>query len=549
MSDFEVSFGGDTSDLVRSLAQLSAAVDRTNANLDQTAAGSSRTSAQLEQLNRSVLSANDGMFDMNNIAADAAGALGVFGVAGIDLENPLTSIATLAKEAADAFVEYAGEVRQLSLSTGLAAEEASALIQASDDVGISADTLAKGFRRLIAEGITPSIDTMADLADEYNAIQDPVARTQFAIERFGPKAGPEMARLLAQGSDAIREMTDEAKTLGLTLDEEAVQAARNYEIALDNLGDRWQALQMQFGQVVVPALTAVTDAASTGFDMFEDYALAVGRLSMAISPLTLLLDDNQRASIEAGLASDSLVGFIGGVTDAFGDQTQAITDQRDASLDLEEATGDLQEAEEDRAAAQQSAAGVWRDAIQALKDANIAASEKLAIEARMRVMSGELSQDQATLTARVNDLTKMYADGKITAAEYTDILAEVAGTAGGAGAQLAILRDRINEIQSKEVTITYRIQRVGGDPPPGAGDVGIGPDAPPDQQGPSQPPPGPADPPQPPGQPQMIRGAVAGGISSTVIINQAYNTAMIRRTVELAIADAAAIASARRRPR
>ena len=43
------------------------------------------------------------------------------------------------------------------------------------------------------------------------------------------------------------------------LDQAAVDSAREYETAVDNLGDKWEVIKIKVGQDVVPVLTQVAD--------------------------------------------------------------------------------------------------------------------------------------------------------------------------------------------------------------------------------------------------------------------------------------------------
>lgn len=187
--------------------------------------------------------------------------------AGLDIvSNVGGKVVDFLKDSVESTVKYAAEVRDLSRAIGANAEESSALIQVADDVNVSVGTLEAAFKAAIKKGIQPSIENLSKLSDEYNAINDPVKRSQFAMEKFG-RAGLDMAKLLEQGGDAIRSAAKEAKQFGLTLDDKAVQAARDFEIQLDNMGDRFEALKLKIGQAAVPALNSFFDTLSKGLDV------------------------------------------------------------------------------------------------------------------------------------------------------------------------------------------------------------------------------------------------------------------------------------------
>ena len=83
------------------------------------------------------------------------------------------------------FADYGKEVESVSRKLGITAEEASKLIQVSDDLEVDYSVLTQVMKEGLKDGIVPSIDGIADLAKEYQAIADPAKRAAFATEKFG----------------------------------------------------------------------------------------------------------------------------------------------------------------------------------------------------------------------------------------------------------------------------------------------------------------------------------------------------------------------------
>ncbi len=218
--------------------------------------------------------------DLNKTGGAATGAKFSF--------TELSSALGLAKQAYGAIkgaidatispvVELAGQVREMSRTIGSSAEESSKLIQAADDVGISAGSLKDALEAAIRKGVKPTIAGIADLADEYNAIQDPIERTRFLMENFG-RSGADLAPLMEQGAAGIKAMGDEAEALGLVMDEAAVKSARNYEIAIDNLADAALGFKIALADEAIPALTGMANGISTNLKISKlwNEALAAG---------------------------------------------------------------------------------------------------------------------------------------------------------------------------------------------------------------------------------------------------------------------------------
>ena len=156
-------------------------------------------------------------------------------------------------------VRYAAEVRELSRTIGASAEQASMLIQAADDVGISAQSVQGALEAAIRKGISPTIEGIAKLATEYNAIQDPIQRTEFLFDKFG-RSGADLAPLMQLGARGIREAGEAARETGQVLSQEGVASARQYEIAMDDLSDRIEGLKIKLSMGLIPVLTRATDA-------------------------------------------------------------------------------------------------------------------------------------------------------------------------------------------------------------------------------------------------------------------------------------------------
>lgn len=191
-------------------------------------------------------------------------------------------------------VAYAAQIRELSRTIGASAEESSKLIQAADDVGIEVGTIQAAMEAAIRKGVRPSIDGLAELANRYNDIQDPITQTKFLMDNFG-RSGADLAPLMKLGSAGIREAGEAALETGQVMSEQGVASARQYEIAMDNLGDRVEGLKIKLGTSLIPALTSTMDRQnnalavmqllqqgfSTGKLLVGDYATAIRHLESA----------------------------------------------------------------------------------------------------------------------------------------------------------------------------------------------------------------------------------------------------------------------------
>lgn len=157
-----------------------------------------------------------------------------------------------------ASLQYAEQVRQLSKLSGESAESTSRMIQVLDDYKVSAEDVSTATRAMTQNGITPNIQAIAKLSDEYLAIQDPMERNKFIIENLG-RSGLQWVDVLNQGSDALLRQAA-AVDKNLVLNEKQLQDARKLEVAWDNFTDTLSGVGNQIGTVLTPILTEFVES-------------------------------------------------------------------------------------------------------------------------------------------------------------------------------------------------------------------------------------------------------------------------------------------------
>lgn len=166
-----------------------------------------------------------------------------------------------------AAMRYASEVRDLSAATGAGAEETSRLLQVLDDYELTASDAAAASRALRDEGLSPTIDTLADLSDQFLAIEDPAQRADFLMEHFG-RTGAGFARLMAQGGIAIR-AANAAVDERLVLTAEDIQQSEELRLALDSIGDSMHGIAIAIGNDLIPGLANWAGALGTVISMHQ----------------------------------------------------------------------------------------------------------------------------------------------------------------------------------------------------------------------------------------------------------------------------------------
>lgn len=175
------------------------------------------------------------------------------------------------KESINATMEYAESVRDLSLISGQSAEETSRFLQVLDDFQLGAEDAEAATRKLTQNGLVPNVATLAQLSDQYLAINDAQERNEFIIKNLG-RSGLQWVNVLQQGSDKILQLNDSVNK-NLILTDEQVQKTEEYRLAVDNLSDSWEAAKIAVGTDAIPFLVSALDA----FDNSEkELALSLG---------------------------------------------------------------------------------------------------------------------------------------------------------------------------------------------------------------------------------------------------------------------------------
>lgn len=205
--------------------------------------------------------------------ATAAGAAGM----------AVSGMVKFLKSSIDETVKYATEIDNMSRLIGLSTEETSRLVQASDDLFISQETLSTSLQAATRKGIDVSIEGLKKLADKYNSLPEGVARSKFALDTFG-RSGAEMGKLMEQGAAGIDAATS-AIANNLIVTENSMQQIMYYKQSIDNLNDSWMGFKYQVGTQLIPQLDQLLRQLTKGKDATELFYEAEDVLENKISNL------------------------------------------------------------------------------------------------------------------------------------------------------------------------------------------------------------------------------------------------------------------------
>jgi len=428
---------------------------------------------------------------LNKFGSDLKGGLSKVNAMGAGLNNAVTqltgfnlaqlgaagAVAMVAKGIGDSIKftqQYTEQIRTLSAATGMNNQETSKMIQLFDDAGVSTEQITAASRKMIQQGLNPSIDTIAKLADEYNALNDPVAKGKILLDNFG-RAGLEMGKLLDMGSDAIRRSGEEAEKAGLVMSDEAMKAAEDYRQSIDKLADSFEGVKVKVGMALIPALDDAVDGMGRAIDAaqllvtwnkqiadayadhtkevlslglsYDDYIAEMLRSAVVVDKLSPKQAALIKLLIENGTITNANTEYLYGLAKSIGIVTEAeyqaaimearVTDERKEAINwinMQKGAADaliptveeLALAEAAAALAAEKEAGIYEAVTGALRNSNVPLGEKVDLLKELALLSGATTKEQVALDDAVKFLTRSLELGYISEDQYLRITNDLA---------------------------------------------------------------------------------------------------------------------------
>jgi hypothetical protein len=173
---------------------------------------------------------------------------------GLDLAGQgLRALQTGYNETVGVTMKYAATVRDLAIAQGQGAKQASLTLQVLDDFEIGAEDITTAMRAMKEKGLVPTVDTLADLADQFVATKDPAERLKLAQDNLG-RSSAKFLNVLSQGGDVLRKNATQVNK-SLILTDEQIKKTEAYRLALDNLNDSITGLKVSQGTSLIGDLT------------------------------------------------------------------------------------------------------------------------------------------------------------------------------------------------------------------------------------------------------------------------------------------------------
>ena len=379
------------------------------------------------------------------------------------LATGVTAAAGAAFAAVDSFSQLGVEVGKFSDATGVTTEEASRLIEVSNDLGVSTESLQgalnklnkgidpKAFKDLgvaIAYTDTGATDvnaTFMNVIAHLNGIKDPAQRAREGTKLLG-KSWTDLAELVGMGADELQKSLD-GVSKAKVLSPEQVAKAKAFRDAMNDLQDIGEDLAATIGSKLAPSLVLTAEAlkyvTEEGGPAME---ILKGISDVATDPGFF---DNISEFVTGGLgyfdmwklALDGLSGKYDEIAVSAGELWPTIDGMGDSAKETAEKTYLLEQKTRDAAEAAAVARDRFNEARQKLKD--------LQDEISGRKSLVDLKISLKANADKLADLKTQFEEGKISAEDYMLAVQSTALDSEGAVASYA---EAIGNIPPEAVT-------------------------------------------------------------------------------------------------
>ena len=144
--------------------------------------------------------------------------------------------------------EAAEAIKTFSINVSMANMGMGKSLKIFQQMGFEADTLA-------ALNFADPVEKVKIIADELAKVNEPADRLAMIVKLFGT-GGDKMAAFFGRGGDAITEMTEKARRLGLVVSDMDAAGIADVVEKTEDLADAWKAFGTVLARDVYPQLTA-----------------------------------------------------------------------------------------------------------------------------------------------------------------------------------------------------------------------------------------------------------------------------------------------------
>ncbi|WP_431602540.1 phage tail protein [Ruminiclostridium papyrosolvens] len=260
-----------------------------NKALNTTGSGFDEAENKVSEFDREVKKTADTADNAGNRFEKLGGVLKGIGVA---MGAALVGIGAAASGAGKALIEmsvnassYADDILTMSTVTGMSTESLQAYKYAAELVDVSLDTLTGSMAKQV-KSMSNARDGSAKFAEAYNKlgisvtdsngqlrdsgtvyweaidtlgkISNETERDALAMQIFG-KSAQDLNPLIAQGSDGIAALTEEARQMGVVMSDDSLSALGKFDDSVQRLKGGAEGAKNVLGMVLLPQLQILAD--------------------------------------------------------------------------------------------------------------------------------------------------------------------------------------------------------------------------------------------------------------------------------------------------
>lgn len=310
---------------------------------------------QQDALQRELVETQQSLKDLEDQFSKSKPKLEAFAAGAKEVQEKTAKMSAVAAAGAAGMVAMAAKAASsaddlltLSNVTGFSVEELQKLQYASSFVDVSMETMTGSITKLtknMASGsdafdklgiaITDSDGNVRDATDVWyeaiealGGIQNETERDQVSMELFG-KSAMEMAGIVDDGGEALKQLGEEAEATGNILSGDAVADAVAFNDQIDELKAKSEQAFLAAGaalaDTLVPALETLVDVITGVLSWFgnldgstQAFILTVLGLVAAISPIAGIIAGIASMATALNVAMLPMIGTIGGIIVAVG---------------------------------------------------------------------------------------------------------------------------------------------------------------------------------------------------------------------------------------
>ena len=286
-------------------ASLTAEISRTNSELGSLTQQAEDNSQAMQDIEDGVDGAADQMEELDDASEETGHSLDALGgiaiAVGATMATAFVSAVAAVEEAGKALIgctldasSLADELLTMSSVTGLSTQTLQELNYAAELLDVDTSTITSSMTKMeksmasaaaAGEDVETAYDKIGvsiqnadgsfrsaedvfwDTIDALGQIEDPVERDLMAMELMG-KSAKDLNPLIEAGSEAFRELADEANETGYVMSDEVLDAYGAFDDQMQRLNNGATAAKNALGTVLLPTLTNLSGAGTSALNKF-----------------------------------------------------------------------------------------------------------------------------------------------------------------------------------------------------------------------------------------------------------------------------------------